>query len=208
MSVMTSTPTPSHGTRRDRLTSSLLIGAVLVVLGTASGLGIETSTALPKNIVSALPKAPTPATPTAHPPMNYIGVPGPGTGGGDVPGIGAVTAPPAATPSSTPTQSATPHPTSSSTSTSTSPAPVMSCPPDVVSGLLDVVLGGNGLNGSGLLSLVTRLLPNLSTLLAGLDDGTALHTDVAGLSPAQQSAMATGCTPVLSGLLGLTGTIG
>ena len=83
MSVMT--PTASHqagNSRREQLTSALVVGGVLVLLGAASGLGIEvTSSAapLPKALPSKAVTLPTLQPNTSGPtPVNYIGTPGPG----------------------------------------------------------------------------------------------------------------------------------
>src|SRR3954469_17632553 len=83
MSVMTSTASHQAGnSRREQLTSALVVGGVLVVLGAASGLGIEVASgasplarALPSKSVTHSPVQPTSAAPET---VNYIGPPGPG----------------------------------------------------------------------------------------------------------------------------------
>ena len=73
-----------------------------------------------------------------------------------------------------------------------------------MTGLLDVLLGNNGLmSGTGLLKTVLSVLPNLASLLNGAGLSSVLTTtDVGHLSAAQTNSMAQACTPVLSGLLG------
>jgi hypothetical protein len=222
---MTSTPSHQAGnSRRDQLTSALVVGAVLVVLGAASGLGIEvTSSALPRikppsTGAMALPAPQPQPSATGSTPINYIGVPGPGNLPNLIPGI---VSNPGDLPSARPDSSAKPS-TSTSTSTSAgstptaspssptngapSTSPNLNCPSDVVTGLLDVLLGNNGLLGSSaLLKAVLNLLPNLANLLKGSGLSSVLTTNVGNLSAAQTNSMAQACTPVLSGLLGGSG---
>lgn len=210
MSVMT--PTASHqagNSRRDQLTAALAVGGVLVVLGAASGLGIEVSSgaALPAKITPAVGVTPPSSQPStsAPTPVNYIGTPGPGNLPPIYPGVLAgATAGPRASASSRPTTSpAGTSRSSSPTPTGSSTAPNQNCPPDVVAGLLDVLLGSKGLSGaSGLVKTVLSVLPDLSALLNSAGLSSVLTTDVGHLSAAQTNSMAQACTPVLSGLLG------
>jgi hypothetical protein len=80
---------------------------------------------------------------------------------------------------------------------------MLNCPSDVVTGLLDLILGNKGLlSSSGLLKTVLNLLPNLATLLRSAGLQSTLSTNTNNLTTAQTNAMAQACTPVLFGLLG------
>ncbi|WP_163511625.1 hypothetical protein [Fodinicola acaciae] len=112
--------------RRDEAVAAVLAGAVVVILGFASGLGIPVAgTDQP---AAAGPAAPPPAHPdpgTQAPPAGAGSV---GGGGGGTPsGGGVVTGPkPSPTPSTGPTTPDQPTP---------SPSPPVSCPPGLIGGL-------------------------------------------------------------------------
>lgn len=221
--MTSSTSEPTHASeprtsRRDQLTAAVVVGGVVVVLGLASGVGIATTTSAAVPRIAAITHRPagpsaTTSAGTTTPPTNYIGVPGPGTGGG-APALMLPGVPTLPTARTTPTTTAA-GTRRSTTPTSTTPAPVtMSCPSDIVTSLLRVLTGANGvgglLNGSalgagGLLSVLTNIIPNLTSLLSGLGTSSPLTTPVASLSGSSLNSMAAACTPVMSGLLGLGG---
>lgn len=204
------TSTPSHlagNSRREQLTSALVVGGVLVVLGAASGLGIEVNSsaarlpsALPTKAATAHSQQPSATGPT---PVNYIGTPGPGNVP-VYPGVVVGTSVPSTAAGSSGTPSAGTKSSASSIPTTAAPTwPTLNCPSDVVTALLDVLLGNKGLlSSSGLLKTVLNLLPDLANLLKGVAPSSVLTTDVSNLSDAQTTSMAQACTPVLSGLLG------
>jgi hypothetical protein len=206
-----STPTPGN-TRRDQLTAALVVGGVVLALGAASGIGIGVASSASTTAAAPSRHQPMSSSSASRTPVNYVGVPGPGNipstpvlgvgGGGIGPGLGAG----AAGGSSSAGEPG--QPSTAGSATPTAPTTVTTtttneyCPPDVVTGLLDVLLGNRGLLGrNGLLRTVLNLLPNLTRLVQRIADAPMITTNLKLAQP-QLDTMAQACTPVLSGLLG------
>ena len=162
--------------------AALLVGSVVVLLGLASGLGIETPVApaaSPQPTVSLVPQpTPTsvPPTHTLTPPVAYVAVPAP------APPVLVVAGRTSPTPGSagssrpaTPPTSSTPMPDPLPSPTLSGPSPA--CPTGLLNEVIDILDRTLGM------SLIGGLL---STLLAatGLDD----LTEIARLTPTDRAA--------------------
>jgi len=174
---VTTTPRPhsaSNPYRREQLVAAILVGATVVLLGFASGLGTSPTSASAASASQApssmapMPSESIPASssPTLQPtPIHYIGVPEPVV----TPDPGTTAAPAPSTPATIPTSSSpaksTPSATPSSSPTST---PTGSCPSNILSSLLSS------------LSVSTLLGGGSGSLLAGAG-GTLPLTDLLGL---------------------------
>lgn len=186
---------------REQCIAALLVGAVVVLLGFASGLGIApTGTAQPAALPSVSTtggaQSPTASTSTAAPPIAYVVEPVP-------PAVGAAGSVAASLPTGTTTvpTSSTPTPAPSTSSAPAAPT----CSPDVLTTLLSALLPGQLLTDLG--------LPSLGELLGSLDGLTAqvtglLSLDRAGLLQAvtaqlPASAPAASCTDAVSDALPL-----
>jgi len=181
---MTSPRTAARARRlsREQAVAALLVGAVVILLGFASGLGLDpaasTSSAAQPTPASSTPAAPAATTPPAvpvavtTPPVVYVAEPAP-------PAVPVAIAPPPVsestalptTPPASPSSSGTPssHPTTPTTPAppSTTPAPP-SCSPGLLSSLLGALLPSTGDGAGGLLGL--------GSLLGTIDQITgALH---------------------------------
>ena len=184
---------------REQLVTALLVGAVVILLGFASGLGVSPATspaAVPVAPATSMPPlavepaAAPPATSTAAaPPVAYVAEPGPPAAAPVV-----VAAPPAASttsgttptapPASAPAPTAAAPPTSppAATPTSATPAPP-ACSPSLLSSLVGLLLptpstgDDPGLLG-GLLQSITQITAADGLLQAGSD---SLLSQVTGL---------------------------
>jgi hypothetical protein len=210
--------------RRQQLVTALLVGTVVIVLGVASGIGVDTRTSAAPATV-----APTPVPTTSQPavsapsrtPINYVGV------GTDVPQAPAVVVP--TTPPSAPVSPVAvvtrPAPPSSSVAPRPVTTPVPTCPPALLGGLLDALLGQSQTLPGGVLGLVRNVLgadvsggvgglfglltgppttsagSGLLSVVTDLLPGVLAHL---GLTPAPaQRALAVTCTNQISGTLPL-----
>ena len=177
--------------RRDAAVTAALVGGVLVILGYASGIGLEPQSTVAASL--AQPQAPTttpapdgetpaPAEPVAEAPAVAAPVGGSGTVSAHV--TGPATA--ASTPSPAPSTQAPPTPPADP---APEPAPVLSCATEAVDGLL---------GGLPLVSDVTALVQNLlgAPLAAPLVAPQASpSTAAAGATPTGPADEALGACP-------------
>lgn len=200
------TETPHSTTpRRQQLVTALLVGTVVVVLGVASGIGVDTratsAPVTPQLNTTQIAAAPTPTREPAH----YYGTAEP-------PAAPIVVAQPvtvAAAPSSTPSTTTQPtaRPTAATT-TAAAAAPAPTCSSGLLSGLLDALVGstqsGGGLLGSGGLLDLGGLLGGSSATSGGLGGvlgilGPAPQTTAP--APAPAGGLLAAVTSLLPGVL-------
>jgi hypothetical protein len=155
---------------RDQIVAALLVGSVVILLGFASGLGIEPATVSQSAATptvstdggagSDVGEAPN-ATPIAAPPVAYVINPAP---------VLEPTVPAATTSATTVAPAGTPLPPPSTTDISSSVASTPTCTPGVLTELLNALLpssSGTGLLGFGaLLNSLVNVTSGLSTLLS------------------------------------------
>lgn len=150
---------------REQCVAALLVGAVVVLLGFASGLGIEPArttqpAALPSLSATSDGKSPPTSAPTIAPPVAYVVEP--------VAPADPVTsiAPTVAVPTTATSTASSP----STSASSTAPAPTPTCSSGLLTSLLDALLPDQVLTDLG--------LPSLGALLGSLD---GLTGEVTGL---------------------------
>jgi hypothetical protein len=187
---------------REQCVAALLVGAVVVLLGFASGLGIAPAgtvqpAALPSVSATGGGQSPTASAPATAPPVAYVVEPVAPVAGA----AGSTVVPmPTGTTTLPTTSTATPTPRSTPT---TPPAPA--CSPGVLTTLLNALLPGQLLTDLGLPSMAELLgsLDGLTSEVTGLLslDRTALVQVVAAQLPA--SAPAASCTDAVSKALPL-----
>ena len=226
--VHTAAPSPD---RREQYVAALLVGAVVTLLGFASGLGVSSggsAGAATPDLPMKMTTSPSPSATST--PIHYIAVPEPNPGGGGnlgglLTGGGTSSSPTLVVlPSTTATS---PHPTSTGTtsttpSTSPSTTPPQSCTPDLLGGLLsavnlDSILGaGSGIpstdnlfqlfSGGLPLGQLTQLLNGggiLSIVTSLISPGSLLASEVP--TTASRKAVAASCTGQLDGILSAIG---
>ncbi|HJQ42748.1 MAG TPA: hypothetical protein VJ831_06670 [Jatrophihabitantaceae bacterium] len=145
--------------------NAALVGAVVIVLGFASGIGVESSTSAQQPTPTTPSQSATPAAPvppqqsTARPPINYTGI--------ALPNPPTRSALPTTSPTNTPTRPSPSPSTTTRTVTQPKPPVTTTCTPNLLGGLLE-----------GLLPLVDGLLglPDLTAAGGSPDDacGTSL----------------------------------
>lgn len=172
---MTTPTARATSSRRQHLVTALLVGTVVIVLGVASGIGIDTHAAsapvTPQ--LNAAPTAPAP-TPT-HTAEHYFGSAEP-----PVAPVFAAPLPNIVITTVTPTVAATTATASTSTSPTRAPqstgTPTVTCSTGLVGGLIDALTGtatsASGGTGGGLL--------NLDGLLGGLTGSVTSGTSGSG----------------------------
>jgi hypothetical protein len=197
---------------------------VVIILGFASGIGVEASRSsaggvLPAQVQSTVPGSSMPMEPgpSTAPPVNYVGVPIAGPVEAPAPVGLAAPAPSTSTPTAAPTPKTAPRVASASPVRTS--APVATCSTDLVSTLLNALIGSpaQGLGAllplGGPLSLLTQglglqlpALP-LSNLLSQVTDllPTLLTLPVAGRPTSSSPALAASCTTAVSKSLPIPG---
>lgn len=210
---VTTTPDRSTGRRmptREQCVAALLVGAVVVLLGFASGLGLGPAAGTAQSAPAPMPgggtssSATAPATTTsiAAPPVAYVVEPAaPQPIGIAAPSSPAATPAPVTT--SPPGSPAVPSPGPSST------APAPACSSGLLTGLLNTLLPGQSavaglpLLGLGALldslagigsSLTTLLGLDPAQLLGQVSDALAVPGVVPAATPASEPAVAHACT--------------
>jgi hypothetical protein len=160
---------------REQIVAALIVGSVVILLGFASGLGIEPARVSQPARVPSTSTRPAPGAgqtqtispplAAAAPPVAYVVEPA------SPPDVASPAPTPPVTVTPPATSSASPPPTT--TTTATSPAPsVPTCPADLLTTVLDTLLssrpaaGGSGLFGFGaLLKTVASVTSQVSALL-------------------------------------------
>jgi hypothetical protein len=210
--------------RREQLVAAAIAGMVVIILGFASGIGVNVTRSSaagvqPSQAETTEPASPMPMEPgsSTAPPVNYVGVPIAGPVETTAP-VGVAAPPPSTTsPSASPTPKTVSH--VASASPSKPPAPVTTCSTDLVSSLLNALIGSpaQGLGAllplGGPLSLLAEglglqlpALP-LSSLLSQVTDllPALLALPVAGRPTSSSPALAASCTTAVSKFLPIPG---
>jgi hypothetical protein len=202
---LVTTPRASAPVRmsRDQLIASLVVGAVVVLLAFASGIGVEPAGSTPTVSAATPGGAPSGATATVTatpaPVISYIAVPGAPVG----PALPVV--PVHVTVNATAAASSTAAPSPSPSSPSMTPhvvpggTPAPSCPADVLSGLLGA-LGLNSVTSSssgllGILGILDPVAPASHSVDATMLTDSGLLSTVTSLL---------GNLPLLGGFVGST----
>lgn len=206
--------------RREQLVAAAIVGMVVVILGFASGIGVQVTRSSAAGVQTPQvettpPSSPMPTQPgsSTAPPVNYVGVPIAGTVEAPAP-VGVAAPPPSpSSPIVTPPPKSVAREADAPPPTSAAPAP--SCSTDLVATLLNALIGtpahglGALLPAGGPLSLLTDglglqlpALP-LSNLLSQVTDllPTLLTLPVAGRPTSSSPALAASCTTAVSKLL-------